>query len=258
MAKIILKFEKNELKQLPLTGEVCTIGRLPNNTLQIDNPAVSSKHASIYWESDHFVVEDNHSLNGTYVGGQPVTKYPLRHGDAIQIGKHTVVFQDDGNNPVTDRTVMQRPQKELPKMQETMVLDTKKAREMVAAAMAGTPPPSTTPAARTTGPVQIPAPVKERVALLKVMAGKTDAKEYVLSGKLAVIGKSDMASIKLKGWFAPKVSATITKQQAGYTITPADRSAKLKVNGAPIMSQHELQDGDIIEAGKAKFLFSWQ
>ena len=52
MAKLYLKFEQSDqvLKEVPLTQATTTIGRLPDNNVQIDNLAVSGHHARICWE----------------------------------------------------------------------------------------------------------------------------------------------------------------------------------------------------------------
>ena len=43
MAKLFLKFEQAVLKEVPLSQGVVTIGRLPDNVIQIDNLAVSGR-----------------------------------------------------------------------------------------------------------------------------------------------------------------------------------------------------------------------
>jgi len=80
MAKLYLRFEQSEqvLKELPLTQAATTIGRLPDNTLQIDNLAVSGHHARITWEQDRYIVEELGSLNGTYVNDERVGKATLK------------------------------------------------------------------------------------------------------------------------------------------------------------------------------------
>jgi hypothetical protein len=89
------------------------------------------------------------------------------------------------------------------------------------------------------------------------MDGKTDQHQYVLSGKLTVIGKSDMASIKLKGWFAPKVAAVINKRDGKYFIAASERDVKVKVNNSEISGQKELNEGDMIEVAHVKLTFSY-
>ena len=94
--------------------------------------------------------------------------------------------------------------------------------------------------------------------MLSVLDGKTDERQYVLSGKLTVIGKSEMASIKLKGWFAPKVAATISRRDNKYFIAASEKAVKVKVNGAEITGQKELAEGDVVEVAGIKLSFSFQ
>ena len=79
----------------------------------------------------------------------------------------------------------------------------------------------------------------------------------VLSGKLSVIGKSSMASIRLKGWFAPKVAAVINRRDDKYLIAPSERKTRLTVNGALIAGQQELSEGDVVEVAGVKATFTY-
>ena len=163
MAKLFLKFEQAVLKEVSLSQGVVTIGRLPDNVIQIDNLAVSGHHAKIYWDLDKYVVEDNNSLNGTYVNNVRVSKQPLKDGDAVMVGKHTLSFKDEWHsNPGMQGPA--QPQKSapppMPKLEHTMVLDTKKMKEMLAG-MHPSPPAGQTPApapATTAAEAGSPAP----------------------------------------------------------------------------------------------------
>jgi predicted component of type VI protein secretion system len=248
MAKLYLKFEQAVLKEFDLKdGSSITIGRLPDNGVHIDNLAVSGHHARLIWEADHFVLEDNNSLNGTFVNNRRVSRVPLKHGDNILIGKHTVSYWDEarrgaGDAVHTEPTVAAPP---VPAMEATMVLDTRKAKEMIAQQ------------AHSTAPGTATVPAKERIGMLQVMDGKTDQSQYVLSGKLTVIGKSDMASIKLKGWFAPKVAAVINKRDGKYFIAASEKDHKVKVDGQEIAGQKELNEGNVIEVAGVKLSFTF-
>ncbi len=145
-----------------------------------------------------------------------------------------------------------------PKLEATMRLDTRQARELLADKSA--------PAAGS-GPLGISRPswmsepfaaAKDRVGLLSILAGRTDQERYVLTGKMTMIGKSSMASIKLKGFFAPTTAALISKRDNKYFISPSESKAKLKINGEDVVSQRELAAGDVIEVGKVKAAFSFQ
>ena len=73
-----------------------------------------------------------------------------------------------------------------------------------------------------------------------------------------VIGKSDMASIKLKGWFAPKMAALISKRENGYFIAASEKKIKVKVNDEEIAGQRALAEGDLIEVAGTKMAFGFQ
>ena len=69
-----------------------SIGRLPDNTIVIDNPAVSARHARVYREGHQYVLEDLKSTNGTFVNDRPIARHTLLEGDIVLVGKHTLVF----------------------------------------------------------------------------------------------------------------------------------------------------------------------
>lgn len=254
MAKIILRFEQNILKEVALGQDTLTIGRLPDNVLQIDNLAVSGHHAKIYWDQDHYALEDLGSLNGTYVNNQRVGKATLKSGDQITIGKHIVQFKDEGQKPPAGQTT-EKAGPATPKLETTVVLDTKQAQDMIAAnaaASAGSGPLGLAkPPAATT-------PTKERFGILNVLEGRTDQKQYVLTGKMAMIGKSDMATIRLKGFFAPKTAALISKRDNKYFIAASDRKTRVKINGEGVAGQRELKEGDVVEVAGVKAAFTLQ
>jgi pSer/pThr/pTyr-binding forkhead associated (FHA) protein len=263
MAKLYLKFESNVLKEVAVGQKgTVTIGRLPDNMLQIDNLAVSGHHCKVYWDADHYVVEDNSSLNGTYVNNQRVNKQALKDNDSILVGKHIVIFRDEWHeDAAAPKPKALMP--ELPRMESTVVLDTKKAKEMMAQArtqQAGGPEASPTASspdvlAGKTAAAATPT------GKLTVLEGKTDESEYLLSSKLTVIGGSKMATIKIKGSLfksPPEVAAMISKGETSYFIAPQDKKTPVKVNGAEVAHRQELNEGDVIEVSGVKMSFAMQ
>jgi len=76
---------KNEVAH-PL-GPKCTIGRAPDNDIQIISNGVSRHHA-VLLTSPHFtLVEDLGSTNGVIVNGEKVNVCTLGDGDVIKIGR---------------------------------------------------------------------------------------------------------------------------------------------------------------------------
>src|SRR5262249_57636570 len=87
----------------------------------------------------------------------------------------------------------------------------------------------------------------------EVPSEKTASKEYILTNKLTTIGKSPMATVRLKGWFKPQMAAQISQRDDGYYIGPGDKVPA--VNGTPIPGPTRLNDGDLIEISGVRMNF---
>jgi pSer/pThr/pTyr-binding forkhead associated (FHA) protein len=82
-----------------LDQNACTIGRIPSNTLTLDQPGLSRSHAMIQpTPGGGWLLTDLRSTNGTYHNGlrleQGVT---LRDGDKIELGDTTLTFRCQQN-----------------------------------------------------------------------------------------------------------------------------------------------------------------
>jgi pSer/pThr/pTyr-binding forkhead associated (FHA) protein len=95
MARLILSLDNQTLAEYNMTKERYTIGRLPDNDVRIDNPAVSGHHSLIINILNDSFLEDLNSTNGTYVNGKLIKKHALQHGDVITIGHHQLRFADE-------------------------------------------------------------------------------------------------------------------------------------------------------------------
>jgi predicted component of type VI protein secretion system len=267
-AKLSLKFYDNVLREVVLSGGVATIGRQPDNLLRIDNPIVSGHHARIFWENNHYVLEDNESFNGTYLNHRSVSRAVLSDGDVIVIGKHRIEFHSEvgkrdalSSSVTQDRTSGGQAQAEKaapPQLEATMVLDTVKLKEMMAKMASGAAP------VRPSGIGLVPASEsravrRRQIGMVTIVAGRTDRRKYLLSSKLSVIGKSMMASIRLKRWFAPRVAASIHQREDGYFLVRAAKNIRIKVNHAEVtQGQQELKSGDQFEVAGIVAKFGYE
>ena len=273
MAKLYLKFEDRVIQEVRLSaGDIVTIGRQPDNLLCIDNPAVSGHHAKVYWEGDHYVLQDTESFNGTFVNDHRINKVILNDGDKALIGKHTIEFADQRIDVVSaqHKTVdcsaasqAQMTKAMPPQLDRTVVLDTAKMKEMLAnAAAAGAVvrhrAVQTMGIAKSQLPVRAVPGVRQTMGTLTIVEGRTDRLYYVLTSKLTVIGKSKMAGIRLKKWFAPRVAASIHRAEDSYFIAPSGNKAKVRVNDTVVGSgQRQLSAGDVIEVAGIKAVFGF-
>jgi predicted component of type VI protein secretion system len=74
-----------------LEGDQVTVGRIPDNDIQLDDFTVSRQHAVLVKQGSAWVVRDLGSLNGTYVNSTRVDEAAVQHGDEVQIGRFRLV-----------------------------------------------------------------------------------------------------------------------------------------------------------------------
>jgi pSer/pThr/pTyr-binding forkhead associated (FHA) protein len=72
--------------------ERMTIGRSPECDVFLDDVTVSRAHAVISKGASGWRLEDQGSLNGTYVNRRRVESAVLEDGDDVQIGKYRLTF----------------------------------------------------------------------------------------------------------------------------------------------------------------------
>lgn len=76
-----------------LDTPVVTVGRHPDSDIFLDDITVSRHHVDFLQEDGEMRVQDQKSLNGTYVNRTLVDRSAtLRPGDEVQIGKYRMVF----------------------------------------------------------------------------------------------------------------------------------------------------------------------
>jgi pSer/pThr/pTyr-binding forkhead associated (FHA) protein len=231
MARLILTFNKQVIQEFPFLKENVTIGRNEDNTITIDNLAVSGYHARIDKTGSEFVLTDLQSTNGTFVNDKIVFSQKLSHGDNISVGKHIILFVgvDKGEGAAKEGKI---------DLDKTMMLDTIKQREM----LSKQPTPRKAPK------------VSKKIGVVSFIDG-ADVGEIELTKKLTKIGKAHTSEIRLSGWFMGSTAATISKRPSGYTISFTGGMSKLKVNGEVIKESSALKDFDTIELGSHKFQF---
>ncbi len=93
MAKLIV-ISGEERQEFELAA-FNTIGRHPDNTIQILDRIISKEHAQIQRSADgRFLLRDLRSLNGTFMRGERVSDHYLSDGDEFTMGSTRIVFVD--------------------------------------------------------------------------------------------------------------------------------------------------------------------
>ena len=231
MARLILSLDGTVLAEYNMNKERYTIGRLPDNDIRIDNPAVSGHHSLIINILNDSFLEDLNSTNGTYVNGKLIKKHALQHGDVITAGHHQLRFVEDDEAQQDE-------------FEKTMVIQpSARPVEKLRAAVADS-------AAGSTGS----APHAGQRS-----AGAQEGQAAGAVGRLcrAASSSSPRRSRRSAG---PGVQvAAITRRSEGYFIVHVDSDSAITsplVNGAPIGAQaRKLADNDVIQLAGVKMGF---
>jgi len=227
---LILSLDGTVLAEYNMNKERYTIGRLPDNDIRIDNPAVSGHHSLIINILNDSFLEDLNSTNGTYVNGKLIKKHALQHGDVITAGHHQLRFVEDDEAQQDE-------------FEKTMVIQpSARPVERIRAAVAEATP-ATTGSRRTLGNG---APVIKK-AKLQVLSGAFAGRELELTKALTTLGRPGVQV------------AAITRRSEGYFIVHVDSEGEDNfplVNGAKIGAQaRKLSDNDVIQLAGVKMGF---
>jgi adenylate cyclase len=93
--KLIVK-QGNSSRDIPLTKDTISIGRTPENDIELKDSLISRKHTSVVRKGDRWVVYDLGSSNGTFVNRERIDMKPLDHGDIIKVGESEIHYVDEG------------------------------------------------------------------------------------------------------------------------------------------------------------------
>ena len=107
MAKLVILNQGMTGRTFDLNVERTTVGRVEENTFQIADPSVSSRHAEILLHGSELLVRDLNSTNGTFINGEKITEAVLKPGQMLRFGQ--VELKIDDGLPVPTSPPPQAP-----------------------------------------------------------------------------------------------------------------------------------------------------
>ena len=216
------------LDQFELTDDTLTIGRASDNDIVLDNPGVSSHHATVKAKSTGHVLVDN-STNGTFINNKRVREQNLAFRDEIQIYNFVLKY-------------MPRARLATTKEQENSSTPTEHAATVEIAI----------------SDVNALKKLRKRKKLGQLTSTEPgrQAEQYVLDDIHCSLGRARDADIRVGGWFAPKTAAVVVRQYNVYHLIPQKRG-KIKINGLPITAESVLKPGDFISVRGKEYLFQY-
>ncbi len=93
------------------------LGRHEGNEVRLDDKKASRKHAKVFREGEVVILQDLGSSNGTFVGGNRITRIQLRDGDVFQIGATKVRVRLEAPKGAVPEPVPEPPSSEIPVVQ---------------------------------------------------------------------------------------------------------------------------------------------
>jgi ABC transport system ATP-binding/permease protein len=246
---LVIKEGPSAGKTYPLEGDEIFIGREISNTLQIDSPGVSRKHARLTFQNNQYLLEDLGSSNGTFVNGERISvPWSLRNGDIISLGKMTKLEYQATLPPVSLTMI----ESEQPFAGGTVIEE----------AAQQTPAPTqlhATPAAPIQTPLEpqmtmigqeLPLPQKVTPPQLIVAIAGQAIKTYALSKNRITIGRAEDNEIVIDSQIVSRHHAYLERVQDGYLLNVLPEVGNpVLFDGRPLTALRKLQNGDILRIG---------
>ena len=232
MARLVLSLDSQVMAEYNMNKERYTIGRLPDNDIRIDNPAVSGHHSLIINILNDSFLEDLNSTNGTYVNGKLIKKHALQHGDVVTVGHHQLRFvEDDEAQDEFEKTMVIQPS----------------ARPVEKLRTAASSDGQTNSLSATGARKALDGAAALKKAKLQVLSGAFAGRELDLNKALTTLGRPGVQV------------AAITRRADGYFIVHVDSGKENDfplLNGSPIgATARKLTDNDVIQLAGVKMGF---
>ena len=224
-------YHKGELlEQLELDGTPLRIGRAPDNDLVLEAAGVSSHHAEIVYNDVGPVIRDLNSTNGLFVNKKRVQEHQLVFHDEIQIFEYLLQYK-----PVA-------------RLAREAGLEVEGAAGADATVEVALDDSQALEALRQPGPK----------ALLKALDGKgREQGRWELDDAHFSMGKAKDNDLRIGGWFAPAVAATLVREGDQWYLIP-HRRGKVKVEGDPLKVRAALSPGQHFSVRGRPFVFELQ
>jgi hypothetical protein len=76
-----------------------TVGRLPDNSIQIEHASISGHHATFKLNGLDYTLQDLESTNGTRVNGEKISNQALRRNDIVRFGNIELLYDSEHSPP---------------------------------------------------------------------------------------------------------------------------------------------------------------
>ncbi|HLG18204.1 MAG TPA: FHA domain-containing protein [Bdellovibrionota bacterium] len=285
-AKIVVNRKGEPTRTLHFQDEVIYFGRSKKNEVVLRDSAVSRRHAKLFFQGNHLIVEDLGSSNGTMIAGKRIERTVVALGQSIEIGPFVVTVEapdkiestapeatlNESTFPTASseaETSAARPSSPTSPANDFMdAIDVRPGHMRVleqfleAEATAGeepTTPEPTTPEKNlsemeSASPRPVDALAFKPAARLVRLDGPDAGNEILLDQDQVTIGSAVDCDVVIEQKNVSQVHATIQKEEDTFILKNQEESTGTFVDGVPIR-ERPLESHDIVYVGDAKFEF---
>ncbi len=227
MAYVRIYLGDTLVEQRELVSARTMIGRTEDNDIVLPSDGVSKCHAIIEKNGQDFVIVDNASANGVLVNGDRIDRHVLKYWDEMQIFDYVLKFMavsalkgdmEGGFEPSPDQ----------PRVEETM--------EFALADLAA---------------------LRRKVKVASLIESAAGMRKHPLDKVNFKIGRGRDCDIRIKGWFAPKLAATLQRRNDAFYVIP-ERRGKVFINGKGVSMETKLRDDDDLQVRNLALKFRFR
>jgi predicted component of type VI protein secretion system len=228
MPKISLVLGRRTIEVFDFQQPTIRIGRSGEMDIVIDNVSVSREHAHIARTEDGWVVRDQGSSNGTFVGGKKIEGPTLlKAGDEISIGKFSLFFEKVMKDAAREASTMAAEAVEA-SSPGTMYIKPSDVQEMLRSSK------------------------ERRAAHLTWKAGSSSGDHTLPDHGCVLVGSDETCDLQVPG---PKHAVLVSKTDRGFQVRRLSFWKGMKVDGRDTR-RATLSDGSAIEVGGVELKFA--
>jgi len=221
--KLILQEKNGPGQEFFLSQNQVVIGRDPSADLVISSPGVSRRHARIFFNDGHYLVEDLNSSNHSYLNGQRLdSPQALAVGDILQLGAAVkLVFAGPPADLAAQTAVASTLEEVVPVKGDQTQLG-----------------------------VPQPPDVSDQPPMLLVTVAGSEPRSLALTKECISLGRAPNNDVVIPSRIVSGFHASLEREGAGYKlIVSPEATNPILFRQAPIESERTLRDGDVLRIG---------
>jgi hypothetical protein len=240
------------VKTIELGAGEMMIGRGDDVAIQLKHPLISRSHARVYLTPAGYVVEDQGTKNGTFVGGRRVQRHRLVDGDELEVADFILQYHADGFVPVDDE--LPAPKASAPGGMVSRDRKADAAKSPLEAYMEALKRKGHNATTAISPDVMAEMRLKARQQATPRLEIDGKAPPLTMEDRITVVGFGEGNQVVLDGrWLWLNEVARLTREDVKVQIERLSFWCPVKVNGAGIKKgvPVDLEPGDQVRIGKS-------